>query len=190
MGKVWYGSIANRIDEGKNFTKRELRVGDDITMYYWSDRTCYYITKVVNQKNIFVHKYEVVADQEKEGGMGHQNWVYFKTVKECNDYLKKFGIDDRDSTEYNDEEWVFRYNHWYEVTRYDMNTWNTCLANARKDCKPNAPEESIINLARFYLRLNDEDFAKLLHGEKVVKYYRIEQGISFGVRDYYYDWEF
>ena len=141
-----YGSLDNRLSEGKNYTGRELKVGDDITMYYWSDRTCYYITKVVNQKHIFVQSYKVVADRDKEGGMGHQNWVYFKTEKECNEYLKKYGLGHDDEIfESPDQEWVFRYRNWWVVSR-----------NAQ--------------------------------GEP--RYHKIDRGLSFGVRDYYYDWEF
>lgn len=33
MSKVWYGNLTNRLEEGKNYTGREIRVGDDITMY-------------------------------------------------------------------------------------------------------------------------------------------------------------
>ena len=50
----WYGNLSNRLDENKNFTNRGIKVGDDITEYLWSDRKCYFITKVVDQKHIFV----------------------------------------------------------------------------------------------------------------------------------------
>ena len=40
--KVWYGNLTNRLEEGRNFTGREIAVGDDITEYLWSDRHCYY----------------------------------------------------------------------------------------------------------------------------------------------------
>ena len=145
----WYGSVQNRIEEGKNYTNRELKAGDDITMYLWSDRRCYYITRVVDQKHIFVKPYEVVADREKEGGMGHQNWLYFKTIKECNDYLNKYGLGTKGEVYENaEQEWVFRYGHWYIKSDY----WY--------DVKLEKPK---------YTRL---------------------QPISFGVRDYYHDWEF
>ena len=37
---------------------------------------------------------------------------------------------------------------------------------------------------------DNEELEKVLAGKEVVKYNRITNGISFGVRDYYYDWEF
>ena len=83
----WYGNVVNRLEEGRLLEPTE---GMDITMYYWSDRTCYYITKVDNPKRIHVKQYEVCADHDKAGGMGHQDWLYFKTRAEMEDYLKKF----------------------------------------------------------------------------------------------------
>lgn len=146
-----YGNLTNRFQEGHNFTGREIREGDDITEYLWSDRVCYFITKVVDQKHIFIHRYRVVADQDKAGGMGHQNWLYFKTNKEANDYMKKYYPDQYGDTVYEDSdiELVFRYNHWNRVYRKN---WN------------------------------GEDYDK-------PRYNRMDH-ISFGVRDYYYDWEF
>ena len=146
-----YGSVCNRIGEGKNYVDGELKVGVDITMYYWSDRICYYITKVVDQKHIFVREYEVVADHEKPGGMGHQNWLYFKTRKEANeylnqylteDYIKTYGYNETENVrEPREREWVFRYGKWVE-------------------------------------KIGDKEYRKL------------SGKISFGVKDYYYDWEF
>lgn len=148
-----YGNLTNRIEEGRNYGKDGLiHIGDDITMYYWSDRTCYYVTEVISQKHIKVKRYEVVADQEKEGGMGHQNWVYFKTRKERNDYLLKYGLGKQTNIiEDEPEEWLFRYGKWKRVSKVDEFT-----GNVRE--KP--------------------------------EYYDLPGKISFGVRDYYYDWEF
>ena len=152
MAKRLYGSLTNRLEENKNYSGKELYKGMDITMYYWSDRHCYFITKVIDQKHIFVKRYKVVADKEKEGGMGHQNWLYFKSNKECNEYLKKFGKGtDGKIYEETEEEWIFRYGHWNLVQRKDA--WS--------------------------LKPLDKP-----------RYHRIQQGISFGIKDYYYDWEF
>ena len=197
----YYGNLINRIEEGKNYTNREIQVGDDITMYYWSDRKCYYITKVADQKNIFVKPYEVCADHSKVGGMGHQNWLYFKTAKEMQQYINdcidkgliknshKYDLSEvRENAE---QEWCFRYGHWNYVKRYNMNSWNRCLITASKDVKnPTENIEAVINLARHYFGLNDDEFAQMMLGKEIVKYERIQQNISFGVRDYYYDWEF
>lgn len=185
-----YGNLTNRIEENKNYTNRELQAGDDITMYFWSDRKCYYITRVNNQKSIFVKPYEVCADQEKAGGMGHQNWLYFKTNKEMNDYLRPYGLADAVEIENPEQEWAFRYGHWNYVNRYNKQSWERCLQNAKKDARCPEDQDMVYRIARSYFRLNDEEFAKVMDGQEIVKYQRITQGISFGVRDYYYDWEF
>lgn len=159
MSKKWYGEISNRIEENKNYTGREIQVGDDITEYSWSDRHCYYVTRVIDQKHIFVKPYEVCADHSKEGGMGHQNWLYFKTCREMQEYLndcidkglikyegcKKTNLDD--VKENGETELVYRYNHWYVKNTY----W-------------------------YGIKLDKPSYHKI--------------NISFGVRDYYYDWSF
>lgn len=159
MSKRWYGSVSNRIEEGHNYNEDKLiHEGDDITEYLWSDRHCYYVHKVIDQKHILVLPYYVCADHSKEGGIGHQNWLYFKTIKEerqyINDCIDKGLITglEKESLENIKEptprEWVYRYNHWYEVIKEEF---------GHKLDKP--------------------------------KYVRVDH-ISFGVRDYYYDWSF
>ena len=153
-----YGSLSNRLEENRNYLHREIKVGDDITMYYWSDRKCYFVTRVDNQKHIFVKGYDVCADHHRPGGMGHQDWLYFKTTREMQEYLNSCvneGLlpdyckhDLSEIKESGDREWVFRYGAWYEVVR---ERWG----------KP----------------LEKPEYVKL-------------QPVSFGVRDYYYDWEF
>ena len=168
MSKVWYGNLTNRLEEGKNFNRREIRVGDDITMYHWSDRTCYYVTDVIDQKHIKVRRWYTSADQEKADGIGHQEWVYFKTLDERNDYLAKYHPDWHKAGEHFDEPlpetWVYRYNKWmreYTITEMEH---------------PDA-----------YSKREREQFAKKGFCKS---YYDLSGRVSFGVRDYHYDWEF
>lgn len=121
----WYGNVANRIEENRGFNQ-EIKVGMDVTRYDWSDRHAYYITRVESQKRFFMKEYEVIADREKANGMGHQNWLYFKTRKECHEYLNKhlkpcpkFNFETEPYPteglqENPEEEIVFRYGHWYK----------------------------------------------------------------------------
>lgn len=153
----WYGSLDNRLEENKNYLNREIKVGDDLTEYMYSDRHCYYITKVENQKHIFVKSYQVCADHEKTNGMGHQDWLYFKTNREMQEYTNQCvdkGLlpdycrhDLTEIKENGETELVYRYGGWYKVTRY---WW----------------------------------------GKKLEKPQYHKVNISFGVRDYYFDWEF
>lgn len=161
MAKI-YGNLTNRFEEGKNYTGREINVGDDITMYYWSDRTCYYVTDVINQKRIKVKPYHVCADKEKATGMGHQEWKYFKTMREKCEYL---GII-QDNIEYDsferEETWVFRYGKWMRECTF---TEDYCFCSER--------ELKSLQKKGYYNR-----------------YFDLSGKVSFGVRDYYYDWEF
>ena len=163
----WYGNLSNRLEEGQNFTGREIRVGDDITMYKWSDRDVYYVTDVIDQKHIIVKPYLVCADKTKPGGMGHQDWVYFKTLKEHDEYL---GIKNRTKDEYEcfeqEERWVFRYGKW-------MNEHIVC--------------GGVLENPEIYSERERNSFRK----NGFLKTYSDLSGrVSFGIRDYYYDWEF
>lgn len=157
----WYGNVINRIEEGKN--AKEIVPGMDITMYYWSDRTCYYVTEVEDQKRIKVREYHVCADHSQPGGRGHQDWMYFKTRDEMNKYLKEFFPDtETDHVEEPEAEtWVFRYGKWKREVTYTED--NYC----------------------------DEKELKSLQKKGYFKrYFDLSGRISFGVRNYYYDWEF
>lgn len=161
----WYGSLTNRLEEGQNFTGREIRTGDDITMYLWSDRNCYFVVGVESQKRIKVRRYYTCADHEKPGGMGHQDWMYFKTWDEWNEYLSKYHPEYHDPKEHRDEPdpqvWVFRYGKWMQEITYTDE--NYCTDREKKSLEKNG----------FYKR-----------------YFDLTGRVSFGVLDYYYDWEF
>lgn len=163
----WYGNLTNRLEEGRQ--DKPISIGDDITMYLWSDRHCYYVTEVIDQKHIKVKPYHVCADKSKPGGMGHQDWLYFKSLKERDDYLG-WGNDSEEYYEINDREeaWAFRYNKW-------MREWTI-----RED-SPNF-------LGREFC--TDKELAALDKKGYYKSYSDLSGKVSFGVRDYYYDWEF
>lgn len=168
MSKVWYGSLQNRLEEGHNFTGREIRVGDDGTMYMWSDRHPFYVVDVQNQKRIKVREYYHCADQDKAGGMGHQDWLLFKTWDEMNDYLSRFFPENYKAGDHREEPepqtWVFRYGKWMrEHTLTEMK-------------HPDA-----------YNKREREQFEK---NGFFKTYSPLSGGVSFGVAEYYYDWEF
>ena len=162
MAKV-YGNLMNRMAEGKNYTGREIKVGDDITMYLWSDRLCFYVTGVESEKRIKVRPYHICADREKADGMGHQEWKYFKTMREKCAYL---GMnEDVDYSDFEREEtWVFRYGKWMQEFTYT--TTDKYSGNTERELK------SLQNKG-YYNR-----------------YFDLSGKVSFGVRDYHFDWEF
>lgn len=164
MAKKWYGNVHNRVDEGHNYTGRELSIGDDITMYHWSDRTCYYITDVIDQKHIKVKQYHVCADHSKTGGMGHQDWLYFKNAKDMGDYLRQFNPNFEyyaEDIEEPEQTWAFRNGKWKQEF----------VLTDNRNCTPSQLKS-----------LEKHGYYKA--------YCDLSGNISFGVRDYYYDWEF
>lgn len=180
MSKKWYGSLDARLAEGKNYLGREeLRSGDDITMYYYSDQHCYYIDEVINQKEIKVKQYYVCADHSKKdlGYGGHQEWLYFKTLKEHNDYIKT--VNPRTQLDYAGEPeamtWVYRYGKWQEKLVYNKTIINNII---KRD-----------GYCTFKAR-NEKEQKLLDEGKDVIRYVDLNGKISFGIRDYYYDWTF
>jgi hypothetical protein len=177
MAKKWYGNVMNRVEEGLFFGEdKTIKEGTDITMYFYSDRECYYVTRVIDQKHIFVKRYHVVADHSKKNEMGHQNWLYFKTLKEENAYLNSFKPNKFNSepVENEEEEWMFRNNSWKRVSRWTLEK----IEEAKKSHFP------------FYIELSDKEKQKLAEGKEIVKYHKLSGNVSFGVREHYYDWEF
>lgn len=157
------GNLMNRIGEGRNYTGRNIEVDDDITMYMWSDRHCYYVTAVESQKRIKVKPYYTCADREKATGMGHQEWKYFKTLKEIDAYTGlERNEEDYVNLERNEETWVFRYGKWMRES-----TWT---------------EKDYENTERELKSLQEKGYYN--------RYYPLSGKVSFGVRDYHYDWEF
>ena len=195
MGRKWYGSIDNRIEEGRNCEPdKTIKEGTDITVYGWSDRQCKYVTRVIDQKHIFVKDYYVIAD--RAFGSYGDKWKYFKSLRDKEAYLndwyrshpeeaaeyervmgRPYEYTDLDEIEEpsHEEEWAFRYGHWNRVTRFDK-------ALAEKI-------EGRSGQRGFFPKTKKEEEA-FEAGKEVVRYDRIQEGISFGVRDYRYDWEF
>ena len=195
MGRKWYGSINNRIEEGHNYEPdKTIKEGTDVTVYGWSDRQCKYVIRVIDQKHIFVKDYYVIAD--RAFGSHGDRWKYFKSLREQEAYLndwyrshpeeaaeyeramgRPYEYTDLDEIEEpsHEEEWIFRYGHWNRVIRFDK-------ALAEK-----IEERSGWRGFRPKTKKEEEAFEA---GKEVVRYDRIQEGISFGVRDYRYDWEF
>lgn len=94
----WYGSITNRCEENHQLVKT-IKVGDGVTEYLWSDRVPYEVTKVIDQKHIFIRP----MDYERTDSNG---------MSECQDYKYI------SNPNHKEIEMRFKYNHWYEIQRY------------------------------------------------------------------------
>lgn len=51
----WYGSLNNRIME-RGRDAEEITVGMGVTEFFWSDRHAYEVTKVIDQKHIYIRE--------------------------------------------------------------------------------------------------------------------------------------
>lgn len=161
MSKL-YGSLSNRLEEGKRFVD-EIKVGDGVTMYYWSDRKAYEITKVVDQKHFFMRQY----DAKHIGVAFENNWQLIS------------------NPENPEIEVMYRNNTWKSVRRFNKEQIDEYVSKMY-ECKT---LEANLSLYRYYNHLSDKDMEKIESGKEVVKYYKMEP-ISIGVADYYYDYEF
>ena len=66
----WYGSVSNRIEEGRQFCPT-IEVGTGMTEYHWSDRTAYEVVAVRDQKHVSVRR----LDHKHVGdGCMDNNW--------------------------------------------------------------------------------------------------------------------
>lgn len=191
-----YGNLTNRLEEGQVRTVDGLiHVGDDITMYLYSDRMCFHVTRVIDQKHIFVSPYYVCADHSKSGGMGHQDWMYFKTNKEMQEYLRLYFPDTPTPKEepVPEEEWKLRYNKWRGVkifTAADFAAEKAALKEHYENDGVKLTEEELIDKTACRFTLDKKLQSKLIEGSDIETYYELSGDVSIGVRDYYYDWEF
>lgn len=164
----YYGNLFNRLEEGKDLVD-QIKVGDDVTMYFWSDRKCFFVTEVIDQKHIKVKEYIVLADQDSPKMSNH--WKYFKTAKEAKEYFNKYNPEVKyQPSEPYEIEWVYRYGNWHSAKKWNL-----------KKC-----EDKAINPRIFF---QGKDLDKVLEGKDVYKYNKLEK-VSFGRRDYYYDYQF
>lgn len=101
----WYGSLNNRLDENKMFCD-EIKVGTGVTKYSYSDRHAYEVTRVDNQKHVWIRQY----DHKPAGEAFSNDWELI-------------------SNENNPEiELVFRYGKWYSVIEWTQEAIDKIIA--------------------------------------------------------------
>ena len=55
MSRTWYGSLSNRLEENRQFVD-EIKVGDGVTEYFYSDCHPYEVVEVESQKRIKIRE--------------------------------------------------------------------------------------------------------------------------------------
>ena len=155
MGR-WYGSLNNRVAENKQYCE-EIKVGDGMTEYFWSDRHAYEVTEVIDQKHVMVREYD-----HKHVGEAYENkWELISNVDRPSQLITKRGT------------------YWY---------WTVTVTADILDEIDNEKDEVRKVDLQLFLCHNNIDRDKLREKGKVTKYHRAN--VSFGVADYYYDYEF
>ena len=155
MARKWYGSLNNRIEENRQYCK-EIKVGDGMTEYFWSDRHAYEVVNVIDQKHVEVREY----NHRNKGGAFSNDWELISDESKPVRLITKRG------------------KYWY---------WTVKVTADILDEIDNAEGDEKIRLQLFLCHNNiiaDDLKAK----GKITKYHRAN--VSFGVADYYYDYEF
>ena len=152
------------MEENKMFCN-EIKVGTGMTEYSYSDRHAYEVVKVVDQTNVFVRRYDYKAVGE---AMSNQ-WELISNERNPVIELKlKNGV-------------------WMQVINYSKEMW---MSNAEKSAKGNAELfEAYYSYYKSMSGLTDKEKEKIESG-KIVKKLRKFGNVSFGVAEYYYDYEF
>ena len=95
MGKSWYGYIKNKLEEKRMFCK-DITIGNPVTEFLYTDRIPYEVTKVIDQKHVFIRAYKCIATGEPMSN----EWEFISDPSKPELEIK------------------YRYNHWYRVLKY------------------------------------------------------------------------
>ena len=83
----WYGSLNNRLEEGKQFCP-EIKVGTGMTEYGYSDRHAYEVIAVRDQKHVTVREYDHVHVGD---GCMDNNWELVSNPDNATKDMVKIG---------------------------------------------------------------------------------------------------
>ena len=170
MSKKWYGSVNNRIEEGKQFTP-EIKVGTGMTEYMWSDRHAYEVTRVIDQEHLFVRKMN--AKRIDHNGMS-----------ECQDY------EYTSNPNAPEIEIVKRRGKWYIQNNFNKDELMKRIDKAFEEGKSNCKTKEC-ELAYYLIHADlTPKQREAFDNGKTVKKYREWNNISFGVMEEYYDFSF
>lgn len=160
-----YGSLNNRMEENRMYCK-EIEVGTGMTRYDYSDRHAYEVVKVINQTNVFVREY----DHEIAGEPMSNQW---KLVSNENNPVIELKL---------------KNGVWYRVLEYSKQNW---LEQAQKEFERGSVKtpQAWYDYCKCMSGLTQKEKDKIENG-KTVKKLRKFGNVSFGVAEYYFDYEF
>lgn len=165
MAKRLYGSINNRMDENKMYCDK-IEVGTGVTEYQWSDRHPYEVVKVIDQSHIYIRG----LDHKLKGGAYSNDWELVPNEANLIIELQQ------------------RKGVWYRVVEYSKQNW---LDQAQKEYEKGKVKSPQVwyDYVSCMANLTEKQRQKIEDG-KIVKKFQKFGNISFGVAEYYYDYEF
>ena len=165
MSTKLYGSLINRINEGKQFVK-EIKVGDGVTETLYSDRHAYEVIKVINQKHIIIRRLKAIRT-DKLGMSDTQNYKY-----ESDKNAQVIELSKRGDT-------------WYRVDTY---TKEKLLKRAKEEIDSFKSVESAYGYLVMMCGFTEKQYERLNEGKEVKKYNKMN--LIIGTKDEYYDYSF
>ena len=122
----WYGSLDNRLMEAQT-EPEEIKVGMGATEFYWSDRHPYEVTKVIDNKHIYIRRMNHVHEGD---GVMDNNWRLEPDETRPEEYIVKRGkkwystatvtredVEDYDNWELDKELWLCHWGFGLDVIR-------------------------------------------------------------------------
>ena len=160
-----YGSLQNRLMEGKDFTNGNIKVGTGVTEVLYSDRHAYEVIAVTDQNHFTIRRMKAIPTGEYMSN----KW--------------KLESDETQPT-YNIERIAGVF---YEVNYL---TKEQVMKRAEKALEevfvPNTPIEKAIDYVTMYL--TDKQKERVLNGKQVKL--KSKMNLVIGVQQEYYDYEF
>ena len=86
----WYGSLNNRIDEGKTYG--EIKIGTGVTEMCYSDRHPYEVVEVIDEKHLLIREcdWKIISGSEQDGSAEYE----YKVVPYKDTILTRELLDD------------------------------------------------------------------------------------------------
>lgn len=159
-----YGSLQNRLVEGRDFTNGNIKVGTGVTEVLYSDRHAYEVTAVKDQNHFTIRRMKAISMES----MSNEWKLESDETQPTYDIERINGV-------------------FYEVSYL---TKEKVMERAEKvlkeDCAPNTPIEKAID---FVTRLlTEKQRERVLNGKQVKL--KSKMNLAIGIQQEYYDYEF
>lgn len=159
-----YGSLQNRLVEGRDFTNGNIKVGTGVTEVLYTDRHAYEVTAVKDQNRFTIRRMKAISTESMSN-----TWKL-----ESDETQPTYDIERING--------VF-YKVSYLTKEQVMKRAEEML---KKDFVPNTPIEKAIDFVTMYL--TDKQKERVLNGKQVKL--KSKMNLSIGIQQEYYDYEF